>query len=96
MNSDQDVPDWFDEEATRASEQSSKGTTVNAEAKGTPTITVRRINKAFQVEEGRAAKWHLLVAKQKAAGRGNKSGPELIDEALDLLFEEHGIAETQI
>jgi len=29
--------------------------------------------------------------QQKAAGRGHQSGPELIDEALDLLFEKHKI-----
>ncbi|WP_430450740.1 hypothetical protein [Rhodopirellula europaea] len=32
-----------------------------------------------------------LVAKQKGAGRGHKSCPELIDEALGLLFKKHGI-----
>jgi len=91
---EQKIPEWFDEEASRASEQMKKETTVNATATGSPPPKIRRLNKAFQLEEGRAAKWHLLVAKQKAAGRGHKSGPELIDEALDLLFEKHGITET--
>lgn len=88
---EQEIPEWFDEEATRASEQLKDGTTVNPNATGSPQPKTRRINKAFQVEEGRSAKWHLLVAKQKGAGRGHRSGPELIDEALDLLFEKHGI-----
>ncbi|MEO1527971.1 MAG: hypothetical protein AAFX06_21265 [Planctomycetota bacterium] len=91
MTERQDTPDWFTEEATRAEEQALTLTGVNPSASGGPKIEVKRINKAFQVEEGRAAKWHLLVAKQKAAGRGHKSGPELIDEALDLLFEKHEI-----
>lgn len=86
-----ETPDWFEEEAARAAAQSKGGTTVNQDASGAPSPVVRRVNKAFQVEEGRAAKWHLLVAKQKAAGRGHKSGPELIDEALDLLFEVHNV-----
>ena len=82
-------PDWFAEEAVRAEQQASTGVSVNGSAtNGVPTT---RINKAFQVEEGRVAKWHLLVAQQKAAGRGHQSGPELIDEALDLLFERYGI-----
>ncbi|WP_153558139.1 hypothetical protein [Roseimaritima sediminicola] len=85
------TPDWFTEEAARAKQQASLGTAVNDTATGGPKAVIKRINKAFQVEEGRAAKWHLLVAKQKAAGRGHKSGPELIDEALDMLFEKHGV-----
>ncbi|MEM9369022.1 MAG: hypothetical protein AAGD07_23795 [Planctomycetota bacterium] len=84
-------PDWFTEEAARAEQQASTGKSVNQSAEGGTKLTVKRINKAFQVEESRVAKWHLLVARQKTAGRGHKSGPELIDEALDLLFEMHGI-----
>lgn len=49
---------------------------------------VQRINKGFQVEKGRAAKWDLLVAQMKSAA-DKKNGPELIDEALDYLFEKY-------
>lgn len=81
-----DVPDWMAEEQQRAESQAATGQVVNPEAKGAPKTKVTRRNKAFQVEAGREAKWHMLVAQQKAAGRGGNAGPELIDEALDLLF----------
>jgi hypothetical protein len=47
---------------------------------------VKRVNKGFQVEQGRAHKWDLLVARMKAEGI---NGPQLIDEALDYLFEKY-------
>ncbi|MEO1529414.1 MAG: hypothetical protein AAFX06_28670 [Planctomycetota bacterium] len=90
MSKGKQTPDWFSEEAVRAEEQASKDGGVNPSAPGGPRTRVKRVNKAFQVEEGRAAKWHLLVAQHKSNGRGHQSGPELIDEALDLLFEKHG------
>lgn len=81
-----DVPDWMQEEQNRAENQAASGQVVNPEAKGAPKAKIVRVNKAFQVEKSREAKWHLLVAQQKTAGRGGNAGPELIDEALDLLF----------
>ena len=48
---------------------------------------VKRINKGFQVEAGRARKWDILVAQQKSNG---KTGPKLIDEAMDYLFSKYG------
>ena len=48
----------------------------------------QRINKGFQVEKGRAAKWDLLVAQMKSA-ENKRTGPELIDEALDYLFDKY-------
>jgi len=48
--------------------------------------TVKRVNKGFQVEQGRAQKWDLLVARMKSEGI---KGPQLIDEALDYLFEKY-------
>jgi hypothetical protein len=50
------------------------------------TVPLKRVNKGFQVEEGRAHKWDVLVARMKAKG---KKGPQLIDEALDYLFEKY-------
>ncbi len=48
---------------------------------------VKRVNKGFQVEEGRAVKWDTLVAQMKhKSGDERKTGPELIDEAMDYLF----------
>lgn len=57
-------------------------------AGGQPQIKVKRVNKGFQVEEGRARKWDLLVAQMKAEGI---KGPQLIDEALDYLFDKYKI-----
>ena len=48
---------------------------------------VKRINKGFQVEVGRARQWDILVAQQKSDG---KTGPKLIDEAMDYLFSKYG------
>ena len=48
---------------------------------------VKRINKGFQVEAGRARQWDILVAQQKSNG---KTGPKLIDEAMDYLFSKYG------
>lgn len=50
---------------------------------------VARINKGLQIEEGRAAMWDLLVARLKSAGANKKTGPQLADEAMDLLFERY-------
>lgn len=64
-----------------------------AEVKTTPHASssakpkVKRINKGFQVEEGRARQWDILVAQQKSKG---KTGPKLIDEAIDYLFSKYG------
>lgn len=48
---------------------------------------VKRINKGFQIEVGRARQWDILVAQQKSNG---KTGPKLIDEAMDYLFSKYG------
>ncbi len=49
---------------------------------------VIRLTKGFQVEKSRAHKWDLLVAQMKGA-EDKKTGPELIDEALDYLFDKY-------
>ncbi|GJM05900.1 MAG: hypothetical protein DHS20C09_18960 [marine bacterium B5-7] len=50
---------------------------------------IKRINKGFQIEEKRAHKWDLLVAQMKGAGDKKRTGPELMDEALDYLFKKY-------
>ena len=51
---------------------------------------VSRVNKGFQVEKERAGKWDLLVAQMKGKGaEDKKTGPELMDEALDYLFDKY-------
>lgn len=49
---------------------------------------IKRITKGFQVEASRASKWDVLVAQMKSAEE-RKNGPELIDEALDYIFEKY-------
>ncbi len=59
----------------------------NDRKKPVKKITLKRVNKGFQVEEGRAVKWDTLVAQMKhKSGNERKTGPELIDEAMDYLF----------
>ncbi|MCP5073612.1 MAG: hypothetical protein GY947_10015 [Rhodobacteraceae bacterium] len=77
------------EEEARAGRQAKTGKTVNPKAKGAPRPKVRRVNKGFQVEESRAAQWDALVAKMKNDVSNKRSGPELIDEALDFLFKKY-------
>jgi len=49
---------------------------------------INRITKGFQVEIGRASKWDILVAQMKSAEE-KKTAPELLDEALDFIFEKY-------
>lgn len=52
--------------------------------------TVLRVNKGFQVEASRAEKWDALVAHMKHRPGGEKrTGPQLIDEAIDYLYERY-------
>ncbi len=62
-----------------------KPSVLGGENKKTAKPKVQRVNKGFQIEKGRAAKWDLLVAQMKSA-EDKKTGPELMDEALDYLF----------
>lgn len=59
--------------------------------KPTKKPKVMRVNKGFQVEIKRARQWDILVAHMKGAEE-KKTGPELIDEALDYLFEKYLIS----
>ncbi len=53
----------------------------------TAISTVKRVNKGFQVEADRVKKWDTLVAQMKnKTGDERRTGPQLIDEALDYLF----------
>jgi len=49
---------------------------------------VNRVSKGVYMEESRARKFDLLVAIMKNED-DKKKGPELLDEALDLLFEKY-------
>ena len=90
--------DWFEAEISRGEEQEKTGFTVNADASlsadgpsphGRRRANVKRVNKGFQVEESRAQAWDILVAKMKSHPENRKTGPELIDEAIDYLLEKY-------
>ena len=53
-----------------------------------PKYKVSRVSKGVYMEETRAKKFDLLVAIMKNEDE-KKKGPELLDEALDLLFEKY-------
>lgn len=81
------APNWLMEEEARANEQASSGRPVNPSAKGGPApAKPKRVQKGFQVEQGRAVKWDMLVAKMKNDPVNKRSGPQLLDEAMDHLF----------
>lgn len=54
----------------------------------TPKKKVNRVSKGVYMEEARAKKFDLLIAIMKNEDE-KKKGPELLDEALDLLFEKY-------
>ena len=53
-------------------------------------VTAHRVNKGFQVEVSRAEKWDALVAHMKhRPGVERRTGPMLLDEAIDYLYERY-------
>jgi len=55
------------------------------------SVRPMRINKGFQVEAERAGQWDLLVAQMKnKPGNQKRTGPELVDEAMDYIFKKYG------
>lgn len=94
--------DWFEAEIGRGEKQAQTGETVNAAAaarsrapqtgrggQSSNKPKVKRVNKGFQVEEGRARAWDILVAKMKSDPANRKTGPELIDEAMDYVLKKY-------
>ena len=98
-----EVPlDWMKKEQTRSKEQGAgDGNHVNPAVPQPKEKTLKvevktandkmpfldRIQKGFHPTKDRAGKFDVLVAKQKHVS--GKKGPDLIDEALDLLFEKY-------
>jgi hypothetical protein len=95
--------DWFATEIGRGEQQAQTGEPVNPKAAATRKDSlkqvandkekqkpkIKRVNKGFQVEEGRARAWDILVAKLKSDPANKKTGPELIDEAIDYLLDKY-------
>ena len=98
-----DGADWFAAEIGRGEQQAQTGETVNPRAvaarknnvqhaandtkKQKPKV--KRVNKGFQVEESRARAWDILVAKMKSDPANKKTGPELLDEAMDYILKKY-------
>ena len=53
-----------------------------------PKPKINRVSKGVYMEESRARKFDLLIAIMKNED-DKKKGPELLDEALDLLFQKY-------
>lgn len=99
LQDNQQGADWFDTEIDRGTHQAKTGETVNADAlvaangqtdRHRKKPKVKRVNKGFQVEEGRAQAWDILVARMKSNPSNKKTGPELIDEAIDYILDKYG------
>ena len=91
-------PDWMDEERARSGKRGGKpvNKSFSAPKKAKPVSTskpkigpVQRGLKGFYPETSRARKWDKLVAAMKNSVINKKTGPELIDEALDDLFKKY-------
>ncbi len=98
-----EVPvDWMQKEQTRSKEQGAgegnhanpsvpqpKEKKLKLEVKNDNEKMpyIDRIQKGFHPTKDRAASFDMLVAEQKHSS--GKKGPDLIDEALDLLFEKY-------
>ena len=99
-NTQNTPPDWMNEENQRAEAQQGKPVNKSFSKKGqgtkksrpqTKAVTapVTRVTKGFQVEESRVRKWDQLVAALKNSQANKKTGPELIDEAIDHLCKKY-------
>ena len=92
---DEVPPEWMSEEATRAANQAATGKLVNERAvvKKRPVKPLKaprppRVLRGWRPSRTRAAAFDALVAEQK--NTSGKNGPQLIDEALDLLLKRYG------
>ena len=70
------------------SNYSSDAPILDPNAVKTPKEKIKRVSKGVYMEESRAKKFDLLIAIMKNENE-RKKGPELLDEALDLLFEKY-------
>ena len=91
---DEVPPEWMSEEATRAATQAATGKLVNERVvlkkrsvKPLQAPRPTRVLRGWRPSRTRAAAFDALVAEQK--NTSGKNGPQLIDEALDLLLKRY-------
>ena len=80
-------PDWLDGEAERAEELRDSGQTVNNPS---ASPTPRRSLKGFRIRQDYQRRYDVLAATVKHTQ--GKKGPELIEEALEMLFDKYADA----
>ena len=80
-------PEWLDGEAERAEELRDSGQTVNNPS---ASATPRRSLKGFRIRQDYQRRYDVLVATVKHTQ--GKKGPELIEEALEMLFDKYADA----
>ena len=80
------TPEWMSEEKTRVKDLAEKGkTSVNPVA----AVNPERGLKGFRFRVDYQKRFDLLVAKEKHLS--GKNGPDLVEEALELLFEKYEV-----
>ena len=82
------------EDAAEAEQEGGEPVNKSAAAAKKPTkkakaAPVNRITKGFLVEESRVKKWDQLVAALKHSPANKRTGPQLIDEAIDDLCKKY-------
>jgi hypothetical protein len=77
-------PDWLDGEAERAEKLRDGGQTVNNPSASPPPP---RSLKGFRMRQDYQRRYDLLAATVKHTQ--DKKGPELVEEALEMLFDRH-------
>lgn len=84
---------WMEEENKRAEQLTKTGKTNNSQApklvKSKKITAPERIRKGFFIQEKYVMAFDKLIFEQKMVK--GKKGPELLEEALMLLFKKYGI-----
>lgn len=77
-----DAPSWLNNEIQRSAE------TIQNEMVVNPAALPKRSMRGFRLREDYQIRFDTLVAREKI--RSGKKGPDLIEEAMQLLFEKYG------
>ncbi|MBL6985249.1 MAG: hypothetical protein ISR74_06605 [Candidatus Thioglobus sp.] len=90
-------PGWMDEEETRANQVAETGKTSNPNAPQLVRVTRQpsRKQKPFYLQESYIETFDDFVHEYKKGVKGNPA-PQLIEEALRLLFEKYGVNTSKL